>query len=383
MKVDLLATHDKTRARSLKIHTAHGAFTTPVFMPVATRAGVNNLTPDELKASHSQIILGGNTYHMLCAPGMDVVKAAGGMHRFMGWDGPMLTDSGGFQIFSLSKNKSLCQIDDLGAHFTIPHTQARFHMTPTVSMQTQKIIGADIIMAFDQCTPTAATYEEALQIMERTHRWLSESVDYHQANPNAYYGYPQALFGIVQGGIYQDLRRESVSKILDFNPDGIALGGETVGFDMSATVEIVQSVYDLLPPLKPRYTMGVGLLPQDLLTMIEQGIDMFDCVAPTRNARHGALYCGEVVEKGAWLAFESEFEQGRLQIKKAIFADDDSPVMLKCTCWTCQHHSRAYMHYLCREKSPVFTAYACIHNIHVMQMVCSKAREKMRKVDLG
>jgi queuine tRNA-ribosyltransferase len=377
MKVELLASHAQTRARVLNVQTAHGAFTTPVFMPVGTRAGVNNLTPVELQSCQTQIILGGNTYHMLCAPGMEIIRDAGGMHRFMGWDGPMLTDSGGFQIFSLSKNNELCQIDENGAHFTMPQSQARFHMTPTVSMQTQKIIGADIIMAFDQCTPTAATYEEASQIMRRTHRWLEESVHYHQVNPTSIYGYPQALFGIVQGGVYEDLRRKSAEVILQADPDGIALGGETVGFDMPSTVDIIRSVYDLLPVLKPRYTMGVGMFPQDLLDVIEQGIDMFDCVAPTRNARHGALYCGEVVERGNWLAFESEFDQGRLQIKKAVFAQDDTPIMPGCTCSTCQHHSRAYMHYLFKEKSPVFTAYACIHNIHVMHEVCARARKKI------
>lgn len=377
MKVKLLAQHQHTRARSLKIETAHGTFTTPVFMPVGTRAGVNNLTPEELLAVGSQIILGGNTYHMLCAPGMAVIEAAGGMHRFMGWNGPMLTDSGGFQIFSLSKNQVLCQIDENGAHFTIPQTNQRFYMTPEVSMETQKIIGADIIMAFDQCTPASATHDEAKHIMARTHRWLKQSVTFHQAQPGSRYGYAQALFGIVQGGIHDDLRRESAREIIAVDPDGIALGGEAVGYDMKATVTIIQSVYDLLPPLKPRYTMGVGMHPQDLLDVIEQGIDMFDCVAPTRNARHGALYCGKVVERDNWLVFESEFEQGRLQIKKANFAQDDTPITTGCGCWTCQHHTRAYMHHLFKEKSPVFTAYACIHNIHVMHEVCRRAREKI------
>src|SRR5688572_20335590 len=191
--------HKHTAARVTRVTTPHGDYITPVFMPVGTRAGVNNLMPKELLAAGSQIILGGNTYHMLCAPGMDVIEQAGGMHPFMGWHGPMLTDSGGFQVFSLSKNKELCVIDDIGAHFKVPSSNRIIHMTPEVSLQTQKIIGADIIMAFDQCTPDTSSYEDAVFIMERTHRWLQESLEYHSQHPNSVYGYFQALFGIVQG----------------------------------------------------------------------------------------------------------------------------------------------------------------------------------------
>ncbi len=377
MKLEIIAQHAHTRARVTRVSTAHGDFIGPVFMPVGTRAGVNSMTPDELTAAQSQIILGGNTYHMLCAPGMDVIQAAGGMHPFMGWHGPMLTDSGGFQIFSLSKNSELCTIDDNGAHFVIPKTQEKFYMTPEVSMATQKIIGADIIMAFDQCTPSDATHEEAHAIMQRTHRWLDQSSAYHQAHPQSVYGYQQALFGIIQGGVYDDLRRESAAFIIQSQLDGIALGGEAVGFDMPTTVNIIRSVYDLLPLHQPRYTMGVGMFPQDLLDVIEQGIDMFDCVAPTRNARHGALYSGRVVERGPWLAFDSEFAQGRLQIKKSMFAHDEQPIMPGCLCLTCRTQSRASLHYLFKEKSPVFTAYACIHNIHVMHHTCDVARQKI------
>ncbi|MCX7116272.1 MAG: tRNA guanosine(34) transglycosylase Tgt [Gammaproteobacteria bacterium] len=373
--VTQVAQHAKTRARVLVLHTPHGEVTTPVFMPVGTRAGVNNMTPQELIKSGSQLILGGNTYHMLCAPGMAVIEAAGGMHPFMGWHGPMLTDSGGFQVFSLSKNSELCKIDEHGATFVVPETGKTFHMTPTVSMQTQKIIGADIIMAFDQCTPNHVSHDTAIEIMNRTHRWLEESVGYHQEHPCSHYGSPQALFGIVQGGCFDDLRSESAAYIANMNLDGIALGGESIGFDMSATVDIIQSVYPQLPKEKPRYTMGVGMSPQDLLDVIEQGIDMFDCVAPTRNARHGALYCGKVVEAGPWLRFESEYEQGRLQIKKAMFANDSQPIQPGCTCWTCEHHSRAYLHQLYKEKAIAFTALASIHNIHVMHAVCERARE--------
>lgn len=373
-KTEILHQHVGTKARVLKVHTAHGAFTTPVFMPVGTRAGVNNMMPHELLEAGSQIILGGNTYHMLCAPGMDVIKAAGGMHPFMGWQGPMLTDSGGFQVFSLSKNEQICTIDEAGAHFVLPDTQRLIHMTPEVSLETQKIIGADIIMAFDQCTPDQCSKDEVQHIMQRTHRWLGQSIAYHQAYPLSAYGYSQALFGIVQGGMYEDLRRESASFVTSMQTDGIAIGGETVGFNMQTTVEILRWVYDSLTPEKPRYTMGVGMSPQDLLDVVAEGIDMFDCVAPTRNARHGALYCGKLVRKGAWLAFESDYANARIQIKKSCFADDQDPIMPGCTCYTCKQYSRSCLHHLFRQKAPVFTALASIHNIHVMHEVCNQMR---------
>lgn len=361
-------------ARVTQVKTAHGIFTTPVFMPVGTRAGVNNMTPYELRDAGSQIILGGNTYHMLCAPGMDVILQASGMHHFMGWHGPMLTDSGGFQVFSLSKNKKICTIDEQGAHFKLPGADRIIHMTPEMSLQTQKIIGADIIMAFDQCTPDECTRDEVAHIMNRTHRWLQQSADYHQQFPTSRYGAQQALFGIVQGGIYEDLRRESADFVSSMDLAGIAIGGETIGFDMPRTVEIIRWVRPYLPQNKPRYTMGVGMSPQDLLDVVAEGIDMFDCVAPTRNARHGALYCGELVADGHWLKFDSDFEQGRIQIKKACFAHDLAPIMPGCNCYTCSHFSRAYMHQLCKQKANLFTVLASIHNVHVLHHVCDKMR---------
>ena len=376
----VLHRHSSTAARVMQVQTPHGMFTTPTFMPVGTRAGVNNMTPTELWSSGSQIILGGNTYHMLCAPGMEVIERAGGMHRFMGWHGPMLTDSGGFQVFSLSKK--ICTVDEEGAHFMLPQSERLIHMTPGMSLATQKIIGADIIMAFDQCTPDAATYAEAQHIMQRTHRWLVESIDYHQTHPTSRYGAQQALFGIIQGGVYPELRLESAEFVAGQAVDGLAIGGETIGFDMAATVKVVEWVRQVLPETKIRYTMGVGMSPQDLLDVVAQGIDIFDCVAPTRNARHGALYCGTVVPDGEWLRFDSEHEQGRIQIKKACFANDEQPIMQDCKCSTCQQYSRAYLHHLFKQKFHLFTALACIHNIHVLHAVCDKMREHIFKESL-
>ncbi len=374
LKCEVLHRHKHNHARITRVTTPHGEFISPVFMPVGTRAGVNNMTPDELQEAGSQIILGGNTYHMLCAPGMRVIEQAGGMHSFMGWHGPMLTDSGGFQVFSLSKNKEICQIDEEGAHFKLPESQGIIHMTPEMSLETQKIIGADIIMAFDQCTPDHCSREEVRHIMTRTHRWLGQSVDYHQKHPTSRYGAKQALFGIIQGGIYEDLRCESAEFIASMDTDGLAIGGETIGFNMKTTVEVIRWVRPYLPDNKPRYTMGVGMSPQDLLDVVAEGVDMFDCVAPTRNARHGALYCGEIVEDGHWLRFASEHNNQRIDLKKARFADDLSPVMADCSCFTCRHHSRAYLHMLLKQKAELFTALASIHNIHVLHDLCAKMR---------
>lgn len=379
---EVLHQHASTRARVTRVTTPHGEFITPVFMPVGTRAGVNNMTPLELQAAGSQIILGGNTYHMLCAPGMEVIEQAGGMHPFMGWQGPMLTDSGGFQVFSLSKNKELCTIDEEGAHFKLPGSQGIIHMTPEMSLATQKIIGADIIMAFDQCTPDQCSKEEVRQIMMRTHRWLKQSVAYHEQHPTSRYGLPQALFGIIQGGLFAELRQESADFIAAMNTDGIAIGGETIGFNMRSTVEVIRWVHEYLPTNKPRYTMGVGMSPQDLVEVVAEGVDMFDCVAPTRNARHGALYCGELVREGDWVRFVSDYDHQRIQIKKSCFAQDTNPIMASCTCYTCSHYSRSYLHHLFKQKSNSFTALASIHNIHVLHDVCDRMRELIKQNEM-
>ena len=372
---EVLCRDNETKARVTRVTTPHGSFLTPTFMPVGTRAGVNNMTPHELIEAGSQIILGGNTYHMLCAPGMEIIERAGGMHPFMGWHGPMLTDSGGFQVFSLSKNSKICTIDEEGAHFILPGSTERIiHMTPEMSLETQKIIGADIIMAFDQCTPDNCTHPEVAHIMNRTHRWLEQSIAYHQQHPTSHYGNHQALFGIIQGGIFEDLRRKSAEFVASMNTDGVAIGGETIGFDMKKTVEVIQWVHPFLPDNKPRYTMGVGMSPQDLLDVTKEGIDLFDCVAPTRNARHGALYCGEFVEENHWLRFKSTYENERIQIKKTCFANDLSPIMPSCSCYTCAHYSRATLHHLFKLKANLVTALASIHNIHVMHDTCGKIR---------
>lgn len=358
------------------MNTPHGEVLTPHFMPVGTRAMVNYLTPLDLENTGSEIILGGNTYHMLCAPGMEILEAAGGMHKFMGWPKAMLTDSGGFQVLSLSKNGAICKIDENGAKFKHPDTGKIILLNSQTSIQAQKIIGADIIMAFDQCTPETGGREAALAALDRTHRWLLLSKQEHEKNPHSAYGLKQALFGIIQGGSFRDLREQSTEFILQQDLDGIAIGGEVIGFDMLKTAEIIDWVRPMLPEDKIRYTMGVGLKPKDLIDVVAKGIDIFDCVAPTRNARHGTLYCGEMVEKDGWLAFEGEEDKhSHIHIKKSKFAKDDRPIMQTCDCYTCKHFSRAYLHYLFKQGLLAYFHLASIHNVHVMQMVCQRMRE--------
>lgn len=379
----LVKQHPRLPARVMKITTPHGEITTPAFMPVGTKAVVNHLTAHDLTRLGAKIILGGNTYHMLCSPGMEIIEAAGGMHRFMGWSKPMLTDSGGFQVFSLSRSSNICRIDENGAHFKHPVSGKVIDLTPQSSIKAQKIIGADIIMAFDECTSEQGGRDAAVLAMQRTHRWLLESKATHLAQPNSRYGLHQALFGIIQGGSFRDLREESAQFVIAADLDGIAIGGEIIGFDMQKTVEVIEWVRPLLPATKVRYTMGVGLQPQDLIDVVAQGIDIFDCVAPTRNARHGSLYCGCIVEHEDWLSFESTEERGRILIKKSRYATDDQPVMPGCDCYTCRHYSRAYLHFLFKEKSISYGQLACIHNVHVMQAVCDKMRLKIETlVDL-
>lgn len=371
----LIKSSKTTHARVMEVTTPHGVLTTPAFMPVGTRAFVNHMTVDDLFIAGSQIILGGNTYHMLLNPGLEVIQANGGMHRLMSWDRPMLTDSGGFQVFSLSKNGKICKIDSEGAHFKHMLTGKVIHLTPKSSIEAQKIIGADIIMAFDECTPEQGGRETALAAMDRTHRWLIKSKEaHHRLGLASVYGYRQALFGIIQGGSFRDLREKSAQFIVEADLDGIAIGGEVIGFDITKTCQVIDWVRPLLPVNRVRYTMGVGLNPQDLIDVVKRGIDIFDCVAPTRNARHGALYHGTVVKSGDWFTFESEEKNSRLLIKKSIYAKDDNPILAGCLCYTCQHFSRAYLHFLFKQKSSLYNQLACIHNVATMHSVCTKIR---------
>lgn len=359
--------------RIIKMTTPHGVVETPAFMPVGTRAFVNQLSPLELKQTNSQIILGGNTYHMLIKPGLETIRTLGGMHTFMNWDRPMLTDSGGYQVFSLTQ-AGLCRTDDTGAHFTHPNSNIKVHLTPELALNTQKITGADILMALDDCVAEASGREGILSAMQRTHRWLQSTKILHQTNPYSAYGYYQALFGIVQGGYFKDLREESAQFLNALDLDGFGIGGESIGPSSQETCDILDWVRPFLEEKKIRYPMGVGLTPKDLIRVVAHGADIFDCVAPTRNARHGALYCGTWTIKNHWLDFEPLAPNGRLLIKNTQYATDNTPIMPDCCCQTCQNYSRAYLHFLFRQKASLYYPLACTHNIYVMQETCERMR---------
>lgn len=373
-KSGILKTSSSNHARILNITTAHGVIETPAFMPVGTRAFVNQLSPSDLKTAGSQIILGGNTYHMLLNPGVDIIRSQGGMHQFMAWDGPMLTDSGGYQVFSLTR-ANLCHVDENGAYFKHPTLNHSIALTPQSSIETQKILGADIMMAFDDCIAESSGRIGIIAAMERTHQWLLQAKELHTKTPESPYGYRQALFGIIQGGYFRDLRETSAQFVRELDLDGFGIGGESIGPCRKQTCDILDWVRPLLPEHKVRYPMGVGLEPQDLIEVVAHGADIFDCVAPTRNARHGSLYCGEFGVVDNWLTFHKTESNGRILIKKSQYAADQRPIMVQCTCQTCQNYSRAYLHFLFRQKSAFYYTLACIHNIHVMQETCARMRQ--------
>lgn len=362
--------HDKdTHARTGRITTDHGVIETPIFMPVGTQATVKTLDSSDIKNIGSQIILG-NTYHLHLRPGEDLIAAQGGLHQFMHWNGPMLTDSGGFQVFSLGLQKEKTGSKDQGALVKITeegvafksHIDGSKHIfTPESAIEIEHKLGADIIMAFDECTPDSATYEYTKEAMERTHRWAERSLTAHMQNTR-YHGYQQFLFGIIQGSNHEDLRKQSAEFISSLPFDGIAIGGESIGYNMAQTGEILDWVYPYLPENKPHYAMGIGLNPTDLLIAIEHGVDMFDCVAPTRLARHGSLFI-----------FDKESKH-RLNIKSAAMKNDRGPIDAWCDCFTCKNYTRSYLYHLFAADEMTGMRLASIHNLRFMLKLMEEAR---------
>jgi queuine tRNA-ribosyltransferase len=364
------------RARTGIIQTAHGDIETPCFMPVGTQATVKTLDAQDLKALDPEVILA-NTYHLHLRPGEDLIDSFGGLHKFMVWDGPILTDSGGFQVFSLGKgtdegtkseHSSLVEIDDDGVTFRSHIDGSSHRFTADIAIDIQHKLGADIIMAWDECTPDDADEAYARQALDRTHRWAKESLDAHKKN-TAHHGYDQYLFGIIQGASHKDLRQESAEVISAMDFDGIAIGGESVGYNMEITKEILEWVMPLIPEEKPHYTMGVGYSPTDLFDVVEQGIDMFDCVAPTRIARNGTLYTSE----------HRQEKKYTLNIINAKFRDDMSPIDPSCTCHTCTHYSRAYLHHLFKAQEMLAYRLATIHNLHFLLELMREMRTAIRE----
>ncbi len=349
-------------ARCGLLQTAHGPVETPVFMPVGTAGTVKAVNPDALRDLGARIILG-NTYHLYLRPGTDLIEKAGGLHRFAAWKGALLTDSGGFQIWSL---KTLRKISEKGVTFR-SHIDGSSHLfTPESVMRAQRQIGADIIMAFDECTPYPATPAEVDHSLALTQRWTERAVEWLAANPPLH-GYPQRFFGIVQGGMYPEARAAAVEHLVELDLPGYALGGLSVGEPAEIMYEVAGQCAPLLPPDKPRYIMGVGT-PSNLLNLVGLGFDMFDCVMPTRNARNGQVFTWE----------------GVYNYKARRYAEDlDSPLDKDCSCYTCRNFSRAYLRHLFHAGESLVLQLASIHNLHFYCALMNAARERIRQGNFG
>lgn len=352
LEFELLNTDGHARRGRLKL--AHGTVETPIFMPVGTYGAVKAMSPADLNDIEAQIILG-NTFHLWLRPGLDTIRKFGGLHQFIGWDKPLLTDSGGFQVFSLG---AMRKISEEGVKFASPINGSKLFLSPEVSMQIQHVLNSDIVMQFDECTPylindRPATRDEAAQSMRLSLRWAKRSKNEFESNEN-----PNALFGIVQGGMYTDLRDESLAGLTDIGFHGIAIGGLSVGEPKEEMFRILEHTGKRLPAHLPHYLMGVGT-PEDLVTGIANGIDMFDCVMPTRNARNGWLF--------------TRF--GDIRIRNARYKDDRLPLDETCQCYTCRHFSRAYLHHLNRVGEILGAQLSTIHNLHYYLQLMTEIRE--------
>ena len=337
-------------ARAATLQTAHGEIKTPVFMAVGTRATVKAMDPHELEQMGCQVVLG-NTYHLHLRPGEDVVRDLGGLHRFMGWNKPILTDSGGFQVFSLA---NLRKISEQGVEFRSHIDGAKYFISPEKSMEIQMDLGSDIIMAFDECPPWPATEKQIVDSMELTLRWLKRCKERMNREQSL-------LFGIVQGGLYYDLRMKSLEQITSVDLPGYALGGFSVGEPIEEMHHLVQKVAHQLPTHKPRYLMGVGT-PIDLLIAIDSGIDMFDCVLPTRVARNGTLFTS----------------QGKISIKRTEFKVDSSPLDPECDCYTCKNFSKGYLRHLFLTGEILGSRLNTIHNLYFYFRLMEGARDAIQ-----
>ncbi len=343
---ELVHTCKQTGARAGVFTTPHGVIKTPIFMPVGTNSAVKTLVSDQIMDTGAQIMLC-NSYHLYLRAGTELIRKFGGIHQWMNWHKPVLTDSGGFQVFSLSH---LRKITEDGVEFRDPKDGKKHFISPEVSMKIQQDIGADIIMAFDECAPYPCDYDTAKKAMERTHRWLDRCFK-AKTNPR------QALFPIVQGAFFDDLREESAKVISTYDAVGYAIGGVSVGEPADIKNHFVKFTAPLLPQNKPRYLMGVGT-PEDLLDGIKNGIDMFDCVLPTRNARHGSFF--------TW--------DGKRNIKNKAFYDDEKPLVEGCNCYACRNHSRAYIRHLFRCQESTAATLLSIHNIQFLVEFSQKCR---------
>jgi queuine tRNA-ribosyltransferase len=356
IRYELIKTCKQTGARLGIIHTPHGSFETPMFMPVGTLATVKTLSPEELKEMGAGIILS-NTYHLWLRPGHEIVKEAGGLHKFMNWDRGILTDSGGFQVFSLSEFR---KIEEEGVYFRNHLNGDKLFLSPENAMEIQNALGPDIMMAFDECPPYPATYEYMKQSVERTSRWAERCLKAHK-RPNE-----QGLFGIVQGGEFEDLRKQSAQDLVSLDFPGYAVGGLSVGEPKDVMNRVLEFTTPLLPANKPRYLMGVGS-PDSLIDGVIRGIDMFDCVLPTRIGRNGTVMTSE----------------GRVVIKNAQYARDFTPLDPNCDCYTCRNYTRAYIRHLIKCDETFGIRLTSYHNVYFLIKLMEQVRQAIREDRLG
>lgn len=352
VRYELIKTCKQTGARLGRLHTPHGVIETPIFMPVGTQATVKAMTPEELKDIGSQIILS-NTYHLYMRPGHDLIERAGGLHKFMNWDKPILTDSGGFQVFSLGP---LRKIKEEGVEFRSHLDGSKHFLSPEKATEIQNALGSDIIMAFDECAPYPADRQYVKNSLERTTRWLERCKAAHK------YPERQALFGIVQGGMYKELREQSAREITAIDLPGYAIGGLSVGEPKEMMYEVLDYTVPLLPEDKPRYLMGVGS-PDDLLEGVLRGIDMFDCVLPTRIARNGTAMTS----------------QGKVVVRNASYAEDFTSLDPDCDCYTCRNYTKAYLRHLIKCNEILGARLLTIHNLHFLLKMMENVREAIRE----
>lgn len=348
VKYELIKVCKQSGARLGRVHTPHGVIETPTFMPVGTQATVKTMSPEELKSMDAQIILS-NTYHLFIRPGHEIVRQAGGLHKFMNWDRPILTDSGGFQVFSLANMR---KITEEGVTFRSHLNGDKLFISPEVAMEIQNALGPDIMMAFDECPPYPADYEYVKNSLERTTRWAERCLKAH-ARPQ-----DQALFAIIQGGMYADLRKQSAEQLTAMDFPGYAIGGLSVGESKPLMYEMLDVTVPLMPANKPRYLMGVGS-PDALIEGSIRGVDMFDCVLPTRIARNGTTMTSE----------------GRLVIRNAKFADDFGPLDPNCDCYTCRNYSRAYIRHLIKADETFGIRLTTYHNLHFLIQLMKDVRQ--------
>ena len=350
---ELLHECKQTGARRGVIHTPHGDIQTPIFMPVGTQATVKSMTPEELKEEVKAQIILSNTYHLYLRPGQEIVKEAGGLHKFMNWDKPILTDSGGFQVFSLGP---LRKITEEGVTFKSHLDGSKHFISPEKAMEIQNALGSDIMMAFDECAPYPADREYVKNSLERTTRWLQRCKDAHKNTEN------QALFGIIQGGMYKDLREQSAKEVTAIDLPGYAIGGLSVGEPKPLMYEVLEYTTPLMPVDKPRYLMGVGS-PDDLIEGVIRGVDMFDCVLPTRIARNGTAMTS----------------QGKVVVRNAAYAKDFTPLDPECDCYCCKNYTKAYIRHLVKANEILAARLITTHNLRFLLKLMEQVRQAIRE----